>query len=291
VKILVTGKNGQLGKSINKVILDSQPLHKFLFIGKDELDFSNSENISNYFTKNNFDGIINCAAYTNVEKAELEIELANEVNYKSVEELAKISKKLKMKLIHISTDYVFDGKVSNSYLEVDSTNPVNVYGRTKLAGEMAIIEIMKSNALVIRTSWLYSEFGNNFVNTILKLSKKKKSINVIGDQFSSPTFATDLAKAILLIINGPIFAQDQHETKLYHYSNEGECSWASFAKKIVELSNNNCEVKDILSSDYDAMANRPQKTTLNKARITEEFNLKIPHWKKSLKKCIEFGVL
>ena len=215
MRILVTGKNGQLGQSINKIVNTSensintnqnaskkyQPC-EFIFVGRDELDLSKKEGVVNYFDNNDkFDIIINCAAYTAVDKAEEEQELANQVNHLAVKQLAEIANKQQAKLIHISTDYVFDGEGENPYTETDETNPVNVYGRTKLAGEKALQAVMPINAIIIRTSWVYSEYGNNFVKTMLKLGKERGEISVVDDQIGSPTYATDLVEVILTIIN------------------------------------------------------------------------------------------
>ena len=201
MKILVTGKNGQLGQSIHKIVYTDKGIDKnsndFFFVGRKELDLGNNSNITNYFNKNNrFDLIINCAAYTAVDKAEEEQDFANQVNYLAVKQLAEIANKHKTKLMHISTDYVFDGESDEPYKETDKTNPINVYGKTKLAGERVLQEVMSTNAIIIRTSWMYSEYGNNFVKTILKLGKERDELNVVSDQIGSPTYATDLAKAI-----------------------------------------------------------------------------------------------
>ncbi len=185
MKILVTGKNGQLGKSINKMIVNNKRDNEFVFVGREELDQSKKYSITSYFENNNFDIIVNCAAYTAVDKAEEEKELADQVNHLSVAQLAEIANKQQAKLIHISTDYVFDGESIEPYLESDPTRPINTYGKTKLAGEKAVLNLMSRNAVIIRTSWVYSEYGNNFVHTILKLGKDRDKLNIVDDQVGS----------------------------------------------------------------------------------------------------------
>ncbi|MEO1945639.1 MAG: dTDP-4-dehydrorhamnose reductase, partial [Candidatus Thioglobus sp.] len=196
MKILVTGKNGQLGKSIKQIVSSEKQNNDFVFVGRDELDFSQNDNIVKYFKDNDFDVIINCAAYTAVDKAESETKLANQINHLAVAQLAQISKTQQTKLIHVSTDYVFDGESDKPYTEADATNPINIYGKTKLAGEQVLKEIMPTDAIIIRTSWVYSEYGNNFVKTMLRLGKQKDGLSVVGDQTGSPTYATDLAGTI-----------------------------------------------------------------------------------------------
>jgi dTDP-4-dehydrorhamnose reductase len=285
MRILVTGKNGQLGKSIHKIVANDRQIDDFVFVGRKELDLNNEGNITHYFNKK-FDIIINCAAYTAVDKAEQEQELANQINHLSVKKLAKIASKQKAKLIHISTDYVFDGKSDKPYKETDMTNPINVYGKTKLKGEQAVQEVMPANAIIIRTSWLYSEFGNNFVDTMLRLGKERNELNVVSDQVGSPTYATDLANAILEIIQNKEFKEAIQVTQVYHYSNEGEISWYEFAKGIFELSNIKCEISPIKTNQYPAPAERPENTIMSKDKIVNTFDVNIPDWKTSLKACL-----
>jgi len=291
MRILVTGKNGQLGRSIQKIVCEensnSQNTIYFVFVGREELDLSNESNIAHYFEKNVFDVIINCAAYTAVDKAEEEEELANQVNYLAVSQLAQIAKKQKAKLIHISTDYVFDGESNSSYKEADNTSPINVYGETKLAGEKAIQENMPTDAIIIRTSWVYSEFGNNFVKTMLRLGKERDEINVVSDQIGSPTYATDLAVGILEIIKSKEFREDDQATQIYHYSNEGELSWYDFAKEIFKIVKIDCQVNPITTLQYPTPAERPRNTLLNKDKVSRLFNMKIHHWQKSCQACIK----
>jgi len=286
MKILVTGKNGQLGRSIQKLISNYDD-HEFTLAGREELDLSSSKSISKYFDTNpHFDVIINCAAYTAVDRAEEEEDLADEINHQAVKKIAELANSQNAKLIHISTDYVFDGKNESLYLESDNPNPINVYGKTKLLGEKAALEAMPNNAMIIRTSWVYSEFGNNFVKTMLKLGKERNEINVVSDQVGSPTYSSDLAKAILHIISNDNFNKKSFQTEIFHFSNLGETSWSDFAKEIFRLSNLNCKVTPINTDQYPTTAVRPKNTTLSKEKITKQFRLQIPSWEKSLKECL-----
>ena len=236
MKILVTGKNGQLGKSIHKSVTNNKKINEFVFVGREELDLNSESSIINYFDNHDkFDIVINSAAYTAVDQAEEEQELANQVNHLAVKQLAEIAKEQKARLIHISTDYVFNGESDKLYIETSETNPINVYGKTKLAGERTLQEIMPTNAIIIRTSWVYSEYGNNFVKTMLRLGKERDEINVVSDQIGSPTYATDLAGVILEIIKNKEFREESQATKIYHYSNEGKISWYEFAKEIFKM--------------------------------------------------------
>ena len=286
MKILATGKSGQLGRSLQKFISNFDH-HEFTLTGREELDLSSSESISKYFdTHSHLDVIINCAAYTAVDRAEKEADLADEINHLAVKQLAEFANSQNAKLIHISTDYVFDGYKNSSYLENDSTNPINVYGRTKLLGEEAVQEAMPNNALIIRTSWGYSEFGNNFVQTMLELARERGEINVVSDQIGSPTYASDLAKALLNIISNDKFNKKTFPTEIFHFSNMGETSWSDFAKEIFKLANLNYKVTPISSEQYPTLAIRPKNTTLSKEKITKHFKLQIPSWKQSLKECL-----
>ena len=292
MRILVTGKNGQLGQSINKIVNTGngknnyQQDNEFIFVGREELDLSKKESIASYFDNNNFDVIINCGAYTAVDRAEEEQNLTNQVNHLAIKQLARIAKEQKAKLIHISTDYVFDGTGSKPYKETDKTNPINVYGKTKLAGEKALQEIMPTNAMIIRTSWVYSEYGNNFVKTMLRLGKQRNEINVVSDQIGSPTYATDFAKAILKIIDNRDYQDKDKATEIYHHSNKGEISWYDFTKEIFKLAKIDCKVSPITTEQYPTPAKRPRNTLMSKDKIIEEFSLEILDWKKSLETCI-----
>jgi dTDP-4-dehydrorhamnose reductase len=289
MRILVTGKNGQLGRSIYKIVNigDNRPPNKFIFVGREELDLSNNNSIINYFDNHDkFDTIINCAAYTAVDKAEEEQALANQVNHMAVKQLASIANEQKAKLVHISTDYVFNGESDKQYLELDTTNPINVYGKTKLAGEEALKEIMPTNAIIIRTSWVYSEFGNNFVKVMLKFGKERDELRVVGDQIGSPTYATDLANAILYIVQNVEFKKVGWKTQIYHYSNVGKVSWYDFAKEIFKLAKIDCQVNLITTQQYPTPARRPKNTLMNKDKIAKTFSLNTFNWKESLNTCI-----
>ena len=291
MRILVTGKNGQLGRSIHKIVNtkidNNQSSDEFIFVGREDLDLSSENSISHYFGNNDkFDIIINCAAYTQVDKAEKEVELANQINHLAVKQLANISNKQKIRLIHISTDYVFDGESNKPYMETDKTNPINVYGKTKLSGEKALQEAMPTNAIIIRTSWVYSEFGNNFVKTMLELGKQRGELNIVGDQIGSPTYAADLAEVILKIIDNKNYQDKEWLTKIYHYSNEGEISWYEFAKEIFKMTKIDCKVNSITTDEYPTLANRPKDSVMNKGKIMKEFDMEILNWKNSLGTCI-----
>ena len=287
MKILVTGKNGQLGKSIQNIITGNEKNSEFVFVGREALDLSSQYSIINYFNNNSFDIIINCAAYTAVDKAEKEVELANYINHLAINKIAEISNRQEIKLIHISTDYIFDGISEKAYLESDDPSPLNIYGKSKLAGEVAVCAAMKKNAIIIRTSWLYSEHSNNFVDTILRKAQKFDELNVISDQFSSPTNASDLAKVIIQIINHKKFRDYDQLTQIYHYSSYGVCSWFEFAREILELANIDCQVNPIETKDYLTAARRPKYSLLNTDKIVKSFDLEIPFWKDSLKEYID----
>ena len=287
MKILVTGKNGQLGKSIHKIITGNEKNSEFVFVGREALDLSSQDSIIDYFNNNSFDIIINCAAYTAVDKAEKEVELANYINHLAISKIAEISNKQEIKLIHISTDYIFDGISEKAYLESDDPSPLNIYGKSKLAGEVAVCAAMQKNAIIIRTSWLYSEHSNNFVDTILRKAQKFDELSVVSDQFSSPTNASDLAKVIIQIINHKKFRNHNQSTQIYHYSSYGVCSWFEFAREIVELANIDCQVNPIETKNYLTDAKRPKYSVLNTDKIVDGFGLEIPFWKDSLKAYID----
>ena len=288
MRILITGKNGQLGKSLHKLVSEKKYDNEFIFVGREELDLSSESGINHYFDNNDkFDIIINCAAYTQVDKAEQEAELANQINHLAVKQLASIANKQQARLIHISTDYVFNGRQYQPYIETDDVEPQGVYGKTKLSGEQVIQNNLKSNAIIIRTSWIYSEYGNNFVKTMLKLGNELESLNVIFDQVGTPTYAGDLAKVIIFIVRSNTFSQTDFKTQIYHFSNEGVCSWYDFAKTIFELTNTQCQVSSIETKDYPTPGTRPHYSVLNKSKIKQSYNLVIPYWKDSLKQCLD----
>lgn len=283
--ILVTGRSGQLGQSL-KAIAKNYPDYVFTFATRTDLDLSNEHTIDDYFQQHHFDLIINCAAYTAVDKAELEPELADQINHLAVKQLAEIATQQNTKLIHISTDYVFNGQQYRPYIETDEVEPRSVYGQTKLKGEQALLAALPINGLIIRTSWVYSTYGNNFVKTMLRLGQERASLNVIFDQVGTPTYAHDLAKAIMSIVGSETFTQQQVTTEIYHYSNEGVCSWYDFAKTIFELSSIDCNVSPIETKDYPTPATRPHYSLLNKAKIKQQFVITIPYWKDSLHTCL-----
>ena len=280
-RILVTGANGQVGSELQSLAAQSQD--HFMFVNRTTLDLSAADAITAYFEENSFDAVINCAAYTAVDKAESDESMAYAVNHKAVEMLADIAKAKEMQLIHISTDYVFDGTAHSPYVERDTANPQSVYGASKLAGEEAILKIKPKNAIIIRTSWLYSSFGSNFVKTMLRLGKEREELGVVSDQIGTPTYARDLAKSILELI--PKIKNEKVE--IYHYANEGVCSWYDFAKEIMSLAKIECQINPIETIAYPTPAKRPHCSLLNKAKIKKTFDLAIPYWKDSLDECLE----
>ncbi len=280
--ILVTGSNGQLGSEL-KSIIDEYKFDNFYFTDRSTLDISNFKQTKNFITSNKITYIINCAAYTAVDKAESDFENANTINHLAVKNLAQIAKENNISLLHISTDYVFDGKNYKPYKEDDIVNPQSIYGKTKLDGERAILELNPQNSIIIRTSWVYSSFGNNFVKTMLRLAKERDELGVIFDQVGTPTYARDLAATILQIL--PKIQNDNVE--IYHYSNEGVCSWYDFAKAIFELSNIDIKVNPITTKEYPTPASRPHYSMLDKSKIKDQFEITIPYWKTSLTRCLE----
>lgn len=281
MNILITGSKGQLGLELENLGHQFPNLNLFC-TDKFSLNILNFEETEQYVLKNKIDVMVNCAAYTDVNKAEEEFEKADEVNHLAVRNLGLISKKHQIKLIHISTDYVFDGNSEIPYKETDATNPQNAYGVTKLNGEKALLEINPQHSMIIRTSWLYSEFGNNFVKSMLKLSKEKESITVVSDQIGSPTYAKNLALAILQII--PEIKSD--DLQIYHYANNGQCSWFDFASAIMKIAQQNCEILPIPSSAFKTKAKRPKYSLLNTDKIQRTFDLEIPNWEDALWECV-----
>ncbi len=283
ITILVTGANGQLGNEIRKLSINFKHF-EFVFTDVEDLDITNISDIRTFFSVHEIHYIINCAAYTNVDKAESDIENAEKINAFAVKNLAEISKQNKIPLIHISTDYVFDGESAVPYTENDLPEPQSVYGMTKLKGE----EFAKTafSYLIIRTSWLYSSFGNNFVKTMLRFGKERDEIHVVSDQTGSPTYAEDLAAAILKILQDTSGGLVEFQSGIYNFSNEGACSWYEFAQEIMHLAHLDCIVKPILTKDYPTSAKRPKYSLLDKTKIKETFGVKIPFWKDSLDKCL-----
>lgn len=279
--VLVTGSQGQVGSEIKE--LSSHYPYTFYFTSKVELDITNEEALKEFIEINNITAIINCAAYTAVDKAESERQQADLINHQAVFNLASIAKEKKIKLIHISTDYVFDGTNHKPYVETDITNPQSVYGQTKLDGEKGLQLLNPENSIIIRTSWVYSSYGNNFVKTMLRLGKERESLGVIYDQVGTPTYAKDLAKSILDILP----KINNKKIEIYNYSNEGVCSWYDFAKEIMKMAKLTCKVNPIETKEYPTPAKRPHYSLLSKSKIKQTFELSIPHWKSSLEHCLK----
>ena len=280
MKVLVIGSDGQLGLEFQK-ISNSYDSSSWIFSTIKTLDLLRLETISFFLNNINPSVIVNCAAYTNVDKAETEPKLANTINYKAVDIISRWTSFNQKKLIHISTDYVFDGLSNIPFFENSKTKPVNEYGSSKLKGEIACLK-NDPNSIVIRTSWLYSSFGKNFVKTMIDLMKKNKSVKVVNDQIGSPTYAHDLARLIIEII-----INYKNESGLFHYSNDGEISWFDFAGSIKELYNLDCKIIGVSSEEFKTLAKRPKYSLLNKSKIKTTFNLEIPNYKQSLEDCIK----
>ncbi|WP_140487654.1 dTDP-4-dehydrorhamnose reductase [Flavobacterium sp. GSA192] len=278
-KILVTGANGQLGSELR--VLSYDTAFEWVFTDYQELDLCDLENLADTIAEINPQIIINCAAHTAVDKAESEYELSDVLNHQAVAVMAQWSSENNCKLIHVSTDYVFDGNSAVALTEDALTAPINVYGVTKLAGEKACMQ-NNPNAIIIRTSWVYSSFGNNFVKTMSRLMQERDSLNVVNDQIGSPTYAADLAQAILTIIN-----HSNWQAGIYNFSNEGEISWYQFALAIQEIGGFDCTVSGIPSSAYPTPAKRPAYSLLDKTKIKTTFGVAVPGYKESLRKCME----
>ena len=279
---MVTGAEGQLGSEI-KDLERYYSNYKILFLGKSKLDITCRRKLDKFFKSQKIDIIINCAAYTNVVKAETEVDVVEAVNVLAVESLAKLAKKYSIKLIHISTNDVFDGQNTTPYNEVDDTNPVNVYGQSKLDGEKLMVSVNPKNSVIIRTSWVYSKHGNNFVKSMIRLASEKKAIRVVNDQLGTPTSAVDLASLIMKILPD-IFSPG---VEIYHYSNEGSTSWFEFSKEIFLQLGFKYSVQPVSTSDYGEAVERPTTTVLNKRKIKESFEINIPYWKVSLRTFIK----
>ncbi len=282
LKILITGGDGQLGNAL-KAAGKNFPNSRLVFTDIADFDITQADAVNAYLEQNHFDYLINCAAYTAVDKAEEEKNLAYLINKTGPENLAKACQKQGCRFFHISTDYVFDGKSHIPYLESMETHPPSVYGQSKLAGEQAILD-NSNTATIIRTSWLYSEFGNNFLKTMLKLGAERPELRVIFDQIGTPTYAGDLANALLTIIESNT---ETKATEIYHYSNEGVISWYDFAKEIMEQAKLKCSIVPIESFEYPLPAPRPSYSVLNKRKIKLSFNLVVPYWKDSLKRALK----
>ena len=284
MNILVTGANGQLGHEMQRVAKSSN--HNYIFTdvadGYEKLDITNIEDIRNMVKNNNVDIIVNCAAYTNVDKAESDYDTANLINNTAAGNLATAMKEAGGTLIHISTDYVFQGDRNTPCQEDWTTNPLGVYGKTKLAGEAAIATT-GCNSIIIRTAWLYSQWGKNFVKTMQSLTATHDTLQVVFDQVGTPTFAGDLADTIAHIIN----TGQTNKTGIYHFSNEGVCSWYDFAKMICKLSGNTCDISPCYSKEFPSPVKRPHFSVLDKRKIKETFGIKVPYWTDSLEVCMK----
>jgi dTDP-4-dehydrorhamnose reductase len=282
--ILITGANGQLGNEL-KVVSKNFYGYDFVFTDVDNLDLTNPAQTAEFIKGTGPDWIVNCAAYNLVDKAESEPEMAMLINGTAVKNITGVIKGSECRFIHISTDYVYDGKSNVPYNEFTPANPLSAYGRSKLAGEKYALQ--HPGSMIIRTAWLYSVFGNNFVKTILRHAKEKESLRVVFDQTGTPTYAADLAEAIMSIISGVIRNQIAMNAGIYNYSDEGVCTWYDFATEIIKEAGLTCRVDPVLSKDYPSAAQRPVFSVMDKSKIRENYNLIIPHWRTSLTKCMK----
>ena len=284
MNILVTGSNGQLGSEVKDLAAKYKDF-SFFFRDLPALDICSSDQLDVFLTENKINTVINCAAYTAVDKAEQDAEIAEKVNSEGVLNLVNALAKVNGKLIHISTDYVFDGNSFLPYQESDEVNPIGVYGNTKRSGELAVLN-SDIDGIVIRTSWLYSAYGNNFVKTMLRLGNERDELGVIFDQVGTPTNASDLAQACLDILSSKKQSKMNSKGNLYHFSNEGVASWYDFAITIMALGKVVCHIKPIETKDYPTAAKRPHFSVLNKSKIKKDFEIEIPYWRNSLAACI-----
>ena len=284
LKILITGSKGQLGSELKELLRTHSKIHA-KFMDLPDLDICDSQEVGLFFKNHKINTVINCAAYTDVDKAEQDFEKAKKVNSTGVLNLVKSLEKVSGRLIHISTDYVFNGNQALPYKESDPVSPLGAYGKTKRSGEMAVIN-SKIDGIVIRTSWLYSSYGSNFVKTMMRLGSKRESLNVIFDQVGTPTYARDLAQLCLDILCSKSSASISNSGKIYHFSNEGVASWYDLAHSVMEFSDCNCKIMPIRTQDYPTLAKRPQYSVLDKTKIKKDFGFKIPYWSDSLKLCI-----
>lgn len=278
--VLVTGSKGQLGNEV-QVLAPSYSQFEFIFTDVEELDICDRKAVENYFAKRKIDVLLNCAAYTAVDKAEEDVELCYRINEKAVGILGEIAAEYGTRVVHVSTDYVFDGTSYRPYTEDMPVCPATVYGKSKLAGEQLLMDACPA-AVIVRTSWLYSSFGNNFVKTMMRLGKERGTLNVIFDQVGTPTYAADLADTLLQIIS-----VDKFVPGIYHYSNEGVCSWYDFTISIHKMAGINCRVLPIESKDYPAKTPRPHYSVLNKNKIKSNYNIQISHWEDGLRRCMD----
>ncbi len=280
MNILITGSKGQVGNELQTLAAD-YPSFSFVFVDRDELDITDTQLVSNFFANQRFDYCLNCAAYTAVDKAESDAETAQKVNVIGTQNLAKAAAANNCRFIQISTDYVYHTTQNTPFKESDPTNPQGVYAQTKLDGDLAALDV-HADCLVMRTSWVYSSFGHNFVKTMLRLGAEKSELGIIFDQIGSPTYARHLAKAMLDIVQ----KNPAEFGGIYHYSNEGVCSWYDFARAIFEISGIECKTLAIETKDYPTPAKRPHFSLLNKAKIKQAFDIEIPHWRSALQECL-----
>lgn len=280
MNILITGCNGQLGSEI-RLLEDNFPQYTFFNTDKDELDITNQLAVDDFVNRNEIDGIVNCAAYTAVDKAETDQKLCTALNTEAPVYMAAAIEKRGGWMIHVSTDYVFNGKKHTPYVETDTPCPDSVYGSTKLAGEFGVSKFCKKT-MIVRTAWLYSGFGNNFVKTMMRLGREKAELGVVFDQIGTPTYARDLAVAIFTAIEKGV------NPGVYHFSNEGVCSWYDFTKAIHRIAGiTTCNVKPLHTSEYPTPATRPAYSVLDKTKIKETYGIEIPYWENSLEECIK----
>lgn len=282
MNILITGANGQLGSEMRSVTAGVTN-DKYIFTDVAELDICDLKAVKRFVADNGIGVIVNCAAYTNVDKAEDDAQTANMINHRAVENLALAAKEHNAALIHISTDYVFRGDKNTPYTEDDATSPSGVYGRTKLDGELAIAH-SGCRYLIFRTAWLYSEYGNNFVKTMIRLTSERDSLKVVFDQVGTPTYAGDLAQRIFTIIERRQFSDING---IYHFSNEGVCSWYDFAKEISSIAGTVCDIQPCHSDEFPSKVKRPSFSVLDKTKLKRDFGSTVPYWKDSLTNCIE----
>lgn len=282
MKIVVTGANGQLGRSIRRLSVEHRELD-FIFTDIDSLDIGNRDAVLAFAETHPVDFIVNCAAYTAVDKAEEEEEQCRRINTDAVAYLGEAAQHIGARILHVSTDYVFGGDSYMPYQENDSVSPTSVYGRTKLAGEKALSAVCP-DAIIVRTAWLYSEYGHNFMKTMLRLGAERPEIRVVNDQIGSPTYAGDLAEAILSLLEKE--RQGEQNSGIYHYTNEGVCSWYDFAHSIIRIAGLPAKVIPIPTREYPTAAKRPAYSVLSKEKIKREYHWVIPHWEDSLRKCL-----
>ncbi len=280
MKILVTGAAGQLGTELRNVLEQKIP-GLTLYTDIRELDLTDADAVHRFIIDNEISHVVNCAAYTAVDKAEQEPALCAKINTDAIKNIATVASDYGVKVIHISTDYVFDGTNHTPYRESDKVNPISTYGSTKRKGEMVLLS-MSPDAVILRTAWLYSPYGKNFVKTMLKLGSERSELGVVSDQIGTPTYAKDLANAIYTILTAR-----QWVPGIYHFSDEGVCSWYDFTKSIMRIAGiTNCQVNPISTADYPTAATRPPYSVLDKTRIKKTYGITIPHWEESLVECI-----